>query len=154
MYTVPADPVWRSWLTENWCRHFYLWRVIRKDKMQLFISRMSYPPAIAGHVASTCPELNNARYQTLSVNGADSNNIMGLLDVYHFLRIRSWPWGLTSWCSFYAFASTWCIKGMTEKLGLTFLTNFIVAVCKQGTVSTKLIDKIITSIRADLGKDI
>lgn len=41
-----------------------------------------------------------------------------------------------------------------ENIGLTVITNMLVAICQQGTVSTHFIEKIRQATRVDLGKDV
>lgn len=90
--------------------------------------------AIARNVCTSyCLRLNTNTYAAISTSADNPINRHGLPDAYPFTEVEIMAFSGSQGFKFLDICSEFMDDGDDDRLGLTLLTNFIVAVCKQLT---------------------
>lgn len=120
----------------------------------LIHSKAVLASAIPQEVRVLCPRLTAEAYLAVSDNARHDINRAGLPAMYPFTQDQIMGFNAGQVIQFIDICTTFMDEADDERLGLSLLTNFIIAVCKQGTILSDFQEKIRSAVRIDLGKDV
>jgi len=117
-------------------------------------SKTTLKKVIPAEVSALCPQLIAARYAKLLAENINGANRFDLPGVYPYDANAIDAMSAAQVVKFLDLCTYILEDADDQRLGLSLLTNFIVAVCKQGTISSDFQEKIRSAVKVDLGKDV